>query len=107
MGTAELISWLSLGTAFAGVFGIFATTIGLRRLGSMAMGTGLTIFCLAGLYTVLHDSLADNPLYSSLASCAVLMSAIISRWLTRYFNRDFDLYGIEDGYHFDIAEIAL
>lgn len=95
MGAAELISWISLGTAFAGVCSIFTTNRALRRPGILAMGTGLTIFCLAGLYTVLHDSLAESPLYPFLAVCTVLMAVIISSWLTRYFYRSFNLYSVE------------
>jgi hypothetical protein len=70
-GTAELISWLSLGIGFVGSWATFATHSALRRLGSLAMSVGLNVFCLAGLYAVLHAPLADHPFFLVLAAFPV------------------------------------
>ena len=106
MGTAELIGWTALAVGFAGAFGIFATSRVLRRLGTLAMNVGLMVFALITLHTALNHALAGSPALPIIWILMVPTIAITISWLTRYFYRDFDLYGIEDSYHSDIDQIA-
>lgn len=106
MGTAELVGWSALAIGFAGAFGIFATHRALRRLGTLAMGAGLMVFALVALHTALDHALGDNPALPIIWIVMVPTISITITWLTRYFYRDLDLYGLEDSYHSDTEEIA-
>ena len=57
------------------------------------------------LHTALDHALSDNPALPILWILLVPTIGITIGWLTRYFYRDFDLYGAEDSYHSDIDEI--
>ncbi|HEY4614416.1 MAG TPA: hypothetical protein VIG75_03035 [Citricoccus sp.] len=98
MSTSELIAWAGLAVGFAGAFGIFATGRLPRRIGSMAMGTGLAVFVLSALQTLLWPSLSGSPALPFVWIPAVVATVLGARWMTRYFYRDLDLYAAEGRY---------
>lgn len=98
MSTSELIAWVGLAVGFAGAFGIFATEPLPRRIGSLAMRAGLGVFVLMALQTLLWPSLSGSPALPFVWIPSVVATILAVNWVTRFFYRDLDLYGVEGRY---------